>query len=105
MNLTDMKDLEEQVRSIIEETYQCKYTGKIGVQEIVQDYPEQEHLGYKVDIYLNKQETPVGLSFMGDKKEFLDFLKKELKSNRYNFVDFFTAERIYFSVGCCEEQK
>lgn len=101
-----MKDLEEAIKEIIEQTYDCKYTGMLKVYETFQDDPKYKnpiHLGYKVEIGLNKDERPVELAMDGNKKQFLNFIKKEIKNNRYNFVDFFKADRLYFSVGCCEE--
>ena len=100
-----MKDLELAIKELIEDIYNCKYKGLIRVSEITRDHPKgPTHLGYQVEIGLNKDEKPIVLAIDGNKQDFLNFIKSELKKNRYNFVDFFTAERLYFNVGCCEQE-
>ena len=102
-----MKDLELAIKELIENIYNCKYKGLIRVSETTYDHPECRspiHLGYQVEIGLNKDEKPIVLAIDGNEQDFLNFIKSELKKNRYNFVDFFTAERLYFNVGCCEQE-
>lgn len=101
-----MKDLELAIKELIEQMYDCKYKGSIKVSELMHEDPNYwspVHAGYKVEIGLNKQEKPIELAIDGNKQQFLDFVKSELKKNRYNYIEFFDAERLYFSVGCCEQ--
>ena len=97
----DMKDLESAVRELIETIYEVKYTRPLYVKELKRW--NGEHLGYKLILPLNKDEKPIELAMEGNKDQFLDFIKDELKHNGYNRVKFYTAYRIYFSHGCCEK--
>lgn len=103
----DTKDLELVIRDYIEELYKCKYVGLLRVNETFQQVPEflnPIHLGYELELCLNKDEKPIRLAIDGNEKQFLQFIKQELKNNRYHCVDFFKATREYFSVGCCEKE-
>ena len=98
----DTKDLELAVRNLIEKIYEAKYNRLLTVEET--KTWDGRHLGYKLVLSLNKDEKPVELAMEGNKEQFLKFVEDELRHNCYNHVKFYTARRIYFSHGCCEEQ-
>ena len=98
----DMKDLESAVRKLIEDIYEAEYNRLLSVVET--KTWNGKHLGYKLILSLNKDEKPIELAMEGNKDQFLKFVENELRHNCYNHVKFYTAQRIYFSHGCCEEQ-
>ena len=97
----DMKDLESAVRELIEQIYEAKYTRPLYVKELQRW--DGSLLGYKLILPLNKDERPIELAMEGNKDQFLNFVKDELTHNGYDRVKFYTAQKIYFSHGCCEK--
>lgn len=103
------KDLELAVRDIIERLYNVEYIGRLKVSETfykIPGHPEgkDHHLGFKLELGLNKDECPVSLACDGTIEQFLKFIYNELKNNRYHYTDYFTANKLYFNRGCCEEK-
>ena len=91
----DMKDLELAVRDIIEEIYNKKYIGKLKVIKT--------NKGYKLEIALGFEDTPHSYAMEGNEKQFLDFVRCELKRAGWDGVEFSELHKIYFTRGCCEK--
>ena len=103
--IMDTKDLELAIRKLIEDLYNVEYRGIIKVKELFTDVPysKPQHRGYKMSLGPNKMEKPIELACDGDECVILDFIAKELTKNRYDYIEYFTAEKIYFSRGCCKK--
>ena len=101
--IMDTKDLESAVIKLLEETYGKRYNGRVRVEELLSypPYGPPEHRGYKLGLYF-RDFKPVQIARDGDWDDFMKFLKEEFRKNSYDIVKYFTAERLYFSRGCCD---
>jgi len=95
-----MTKLEQEVLNIINEIIEGKYIGKLKVivsePEKVCGEPECRPLNntiYSLYLYLDRWYTPIILSYEGTKNEFISFIRKELKKNKYEKVHFYKINR------------
>lgn len=102
------QDIEQAIRDLIKELYCAEYQGVLKVRETTYEFPgeEPEHIGYRVDIGLNKDEKPLSIACQGSAEEFIQFIKKELMERSLIRTKYFTAIQLYedFKDGCKEEK-
>ena len=88
-----MTQLEEEVKSIIENLYCAEYRGTLKVEEMKNS--DGQIRGYIVRIGLNNNERPVYIAFEGDKEHFIKYLIEELKIKRLDANKYFYGDKIY----------
>ena len=77
--------------------YCKKYIGLLKVDET---FSNNNHLGYRLSIGLNKQEQPLSIAYEGSDVEFIKFIEKELRQRDLSRVEYFTAIQIYDTDEC-----
>lgn len=91
------QDIEQVIRDLIKSLYCVEYQGVLKVYETTYKFPgrEPEHVGYRMDLGLNKDEKPLSIACDGTAKEFIEFIKKELKERSLVRTKYFTAIQLY----------
>lgn len=76
------QDIEQAIRDLIKSLYCKEYQGVLKVYETTYKFPgeEPEHVGYRMDLGLNKDEKPLSIACDGTAEEFIKFIEKELRS-------------------------
>lgn len=92
-----MKELEQAILELIRRIYCKEYIGRI---KVIETFDNNEHLGYRLELGLNKDERPLSIAFEGSEKEFLSFIEKELKTRNLDAVEYFTAIQLYNTDEC-----
>ena len=82
-----MTEIEKHIKEIIEEVTNCKYVGKLKVVE----EPINDSTLWMLLLYLDLEITPMILAYEGTENDFIDFIKKELKSRKLHTVKFWKA--------------
>ena len=77
-------ELKQAILDYIIECYKCKYIGDIKIEDL-------KPTGYKVSFYLNHSENPLVIISDLPDKEFLSFIKKELKVRKLHRTKYFKA--------------
>ena len=91
--------LEEEVRTVIEDIYKAKYIGALQITYILDG---EVQLGYKLRLGMNKDERPLYIAFEGNKEEFIKYLQQELRNRRLAETEFYYGEKLYKSnEECC----
>ena len=92
-----VQELEQAIRDMFLKIYCKEYRGRLIVKETFDTFPGEEpkHLGYIVDIGLNKDEKPVSISKECNAEDFLKFIEKELKDRSFHRTKYFTAIQLY----------
>ena len=95
-----MTKLEKEVLEIINEVTENCYKGKL---KVLVTYPEIQECDspckelndtiYELYLYLDRFYTPIILSYEGTEDEFKDFIRKEIKKNKYEKVHFYKINR------------
>lgn len=95
-----MTKLEKEVWEIINEVTESCYKGKL---KVLITYPEINKCDspckelndtiYELYLYLDRFYTPIILSYEGTEEEFKDFIRKEIKKNKYEKVHFYKITR------------
>lgn len=100
------QELEQAILDMIRELYCKEYTGRLDVKETFYTFPgeEPEHLGYKVEIGLNKDEKPLSIACDGSDKEFLQFIRQELMERSLDRTSYFTAIQLYDYEDECKQK-
>lgn len=90
-------DIEQAILDLIIRLYCKRYEGVIKVSEIVYKFPgeEPEHIGYRVDLGLNKDEKPLSIACDGSAEQFLERIEQELKERSLVRTKYFTAIQLY----------
>lgn len=81
-----MKQIEIDIRNIIDEVTCSKYTGRLKIMK--DDLPEDGIL-WSLLLYLDTEMTPMILAYEGTEDEFKEFIRRELKIRKLQNVDFF----------------
>ena len=91
------QDIEQAIRDLIKSLYCVEYQGILKVYETTYKFPgeEPEHVGYRVDIGLNKDEKPLSIAYSGTANDFIKFIEKELKERNLVRTKYFTAIQLY----------
>ena len=82
-----MTEIEKDIKEIIEEVTNSKYIGKL---KVVSE-PINDNTLWMLLLYLDLEMTPMILAYEGTEKEFVEFIKKELKSRKLHTVKFWKA--------------
>lgn len=95
-----MTELEHEVLCIINEVTENCYTGKL---KVLVTPPERHRCDsdctpindtiYELYLYLDRWHTPIVLSYEGSKDEFKQFIRDEIKKNKYEKVHFYKITR------------
>lgn len=95
-----MTKIEKEVLEIINEVTESCYKGKL---KVLVTYPEINKCDspckelnntiYELYLYLDRFYTPIILSYEGTEDEFKDFIRKEIKKNKYEKVHFYKINR------------
>ncbi len=95
-----MTRLEQEVLDIINEVTESCYTGKLKVivthPELTKcDLPckELNDTIYELYLYFDRYYTPTILSYEGTEEEFKEFVRNEIKKNKYEKVHFYKITR------------
>lgn len=94
------KELEQVILELIRTTYCKEYTGRI---KVIETFDGGNHLGYRLELGLNKDERPLSIAGEGSDKEFLSFIERELKDRSLDRTEYFTAIQIYNTDECKEK--
>lgn len=79
--------IETEIKNIIEEVTCSKYIGKLRVV-----YEEDIDL-WSLLLYLDLEQTPLVMAYQGDVEKFKEFIRKEMKSRKLQFVEFWNTIR------------
>ena len=95
-----MTELEQEVLCIINEVTENCYTGKL---KVLVTPPERHPCDsncvqmndtiYELYLYLDRWRTPIVLSYEGSRDEFKQFIRDEIKKNKYEKVHFYKITR------------
>lgn len=77
------QEIEQAILEAVTDIYHKKYVGKI---EVV-----QENGGYTLRMGFNKPWCPISISAELNAEQFIDFIKKELKSRHFELVKYFSG--------------
>lgn len=96
-------DIEQVIRDMFKTLYCKEYQGVLKVHETTYKFPgeEPQHIGYRMDLGLNKDEKPLSIACDGSAEEFIQFVEEELKSRSLDRTKYFTAIQLYdYKDGC-----
>lgn len=85
-------DLELAILELIRTIYCKDYTGRIKVTET---FDGDQHLGYILNLGLNKDERPLSIACECSKEDFIPFIKEELLKRHLELTEYFTAIQLY----------
>lgn len=95
-----MTELEQEVLCIINEVTENCYIGKL---KVLVTKPERQcgepvcrpfnDVIYELYLYLDRFYTPIVLSYEGTEEEFKNFVREEIKKNKYEKVHFYKITR------------
>lgn len=81
-----MKQIENDIRNIIDEVTNSKYIGKL---KVIQDKISDDETLWMLLLYLDTEMTPMILAHEGTEEEFKDFIRSEMKTRKLQNVRFF----------------
>lgn len=96
-------DIEQAILDLIKNLYCKEYRGLLKVYETTYKFPGEEpkHIGYRMDLGLNKDEKPLSIACDGTAEEFIKFIENELKQRSLIRTKYFTAIQLYdYKDGC-----
>ena len=95
-----MTKLEQEVLCIINEVTESCYTGKL---KVIVTEPKRDKCDskcetlndtiYELRLYLDRWYTPISLAYEGTVEGFKEFIKNEIKKNKYEKVHFYKITR------------
>ena len=95
-----MTKLEQEVLDIINEVTESCYTGRL---KVIVTEPERKQCDssclelndtiYELYLYFDRYYTPTILSYEGTEQEFKEFIRNEIKKNKYEKVHFYRITR------------
>lgn len=90
-------DIEQVIRDLIKKIYCKEYKGVLKVHETFYKFPgaQPEHIGYRMDLGLNKDEKPLSIACDGTAEEFIKFIENELRMRNLVRTEYFTAIQLY----------
>lgn len=80
-----MDKLEQEILDIINEVIEGKYIGRLNISH--------EDGIWQLNLFFDRNYTPVSLAYEGTEDEFKKFVKKEIKKNKYEKVKFWKITR------------
>lgn len=94
-----MTKLEQEVLCIINEVTESCYTGKLKVlvtnseRQCGESCQELNDTIYELYLYFDRWRTPIVLSYEGTEEEFKNFVREEIRKNKYEKVHFYKITR------------
>ena len=101
------QDIEQAIRDLIKSLYCKEYQGVLKVYETTYKFPgeEPEHVGYRMDLGLNKDEKPLSIACESSDEDFIKLIEKELKKRSLVRTKYFTAIQLYDYEDGCKQKK
>ena len=84
-----MTEIEKHIKEIIEEVVDGKYIGKL---KVVTE-PINDSTLWMLLLYLDLEMTPMILAYEGTEKDFLEFIRSEMKARKLQTVRFWKANQ------------
>lgn len=94
-----MTELEQEVLCIINEVTENCYIGKLKVlvtkpeRQCGEPCQELNDTIYELYLYLDRWRTPIVLSYEGTEEEFKNFVREEIRKNKYEKIHFYKITR------------
>lgn len=96
-----LQGLEVAIKDLFREVCCKEYVGKLKLEELLTT--EGTHRGYKLTLGMNNIDKPIIISFEGDSKSYLKFLKQELRDRRLGDTLYFLGYKQYNKLESCNE--
>lgn len=77
------QNMEQVILEAVQDIYRKKYIGRIEVVEL--------NNGYQLRLGMNKSWCPITISAELNDKDFIEFVKKELRSRHFDLVQYFSG--------------
>ena len=79
-----VRELEDKIKEIIEQTYCCIFTGKVEVILLSEDT-------YSLRLILNNFYVPLNITKQGTQEEFLELIQDEIYKRRLFSTEYYTG--------------
>ena len=92
-------DLKQAILDCIRQLYKMEFIGEIKIEDL-------QPIGYKVSLNLDRSENPLVLIADLPDKEFLDFIKEEIRSRKLHKVKHYLATKVPGNtINICNERE
>ena len=92
-------DLKQAILDCIRQLYKMEFIGEIKIEDL-------NPIGYKVSLNLDRSENPLVLIADLPDKEFLDFIKEEIRSRKLHKVKHYLATKVPGNIiNICNERE
>ena len=92
-------DLKQVILDCIRQLYKMEFIGEIKIEDL-------NPIGYKVSLNLDRSENPLVLIADLPDKEFLDFIKEEIRSRKLHKVKHYLATKVPGNtINICNERE
>ena len=96
-----LQELEVATKDLFIQIYSKEYVGKLKLKELLTT--DNQHRGYKLTLGMNNVDKPLIISFEGDEKGYLKFLRQELRDRRLGDTHYFLGYKQYNKLESCNE--
>lgn len=96
-----LQELEVATKDLFIQIYSKEYVGKLKLEELLTT--DNHHRGYKLTLGMNNVDKPLIISFEGDEKGYLKFLRQELRDRRLGDTHYFLGYKQYNKLESCNE--
>ena len=96
-----LQELEVATKHLFIQIYSKEYVGKLKLEELLTT--DNQHRGYKLTLGMNNVDKPLIISFEGDEKGYLKFLRQELRDRRLGDTHYFLGYKQYNKLESCNE--
>jgi hypothetical protein len=96
-----LQELEVATKDLFIQIYSKEYVGKLKLEELLTT--DNQHRGYKLTLGMNNVDKPLIISFEGDEKGYLKFLRQELRDRRLGDTHYFLGYKQYNKLESCNE--
>lgn len=96
-----LQELEVAIKDLFIQIYSKEYVGKLKLEELLTT--DNQHRGYKLTLGMNNADKPLIISFEGDEKGYLKFLRQELRDRRLGDTHYFLGYKQYNKLESCNE--
>jgi len=92
-------DLKQAILDCIRQLYKMEFIGEIKIEDL-------DPVGYKVSLNLDRSENPLVLIADLPDKEFLDFIREEIRSRKLHKVKHYLATKVPGNtINICNERE